>query len=188
MSPPPLGAPSPLIFAPNSIPASIYLTDTLTPPRSRYRTPCYHQCHVTVILDAVPTQDISPVPDESLYTGKWWSIGGGCMSPPPLGAPSPLMLPEVGNITTLPCIDLAALTLDVGPPCGGIFQGSARSWGLSPRSPSQTGGLTEWPPCNSFQRSGGMPPPTPKYWRKVPISSAPSKYWQPPPSSHSQMW
>ena len=72
--------------------------------------------------------------------------------------------------------------------CGGIWNGFAWSWGSSPRSLVQTIGLPERPSCRVFQRSGGLPSPTPKYWITAPISNATSEDWQPPPFSHFQMW
>ena len=140
-----------------------------------------------VLPAASQPPDIITLLDESQHTGQWCSGGGERLSPPPIGLLPPLLHPEVGNTTYPPCLASYEFLPDGGPPCGGIHRGSARSWGLLPRSPIQTIGLPERPPCRNFRRSGGLPPPTPKSGINVIISSAPSKNWQLIPTSYIQM-
>ena len=140
-----------------------------------------------VLPATVRPPDIITVFDESQHTGQWCSGGGERPSPPPIGPPPPLLHSEVSNTTSLPCIASYEFLPDEGPPCGGIHQVSARSWGSLPRSHIQTRWLPERPPCKNFRRYGGLPPPTPKSGRNVLISSVPSKNWQLIPTSYIQM-
>ena len=75
------------------------------------------------------------------------------MSLPTLSPPPILMCPDVGIPTFPAYISLDESLSDVGPLSGVTRQRFYLSWGSSPRSPRQTVGLSQLPPCKKFRRS-----------------------------------
>ena len=112
-----------------------------------------------ILPDAVPLPDIAPVLDKSRLTEIWYSSGRWCMSPPPIVSPPPSLHPEEVTSIAPVCLTLAEFPWDGRPPCGGIRQGYARFWDLTPRYQCQPRGSPEQRPCKKFWKSGVWPLP-----------------------------